>query len=110
MFTLKEQDSVQGKEIRRMDYITKVRKDKRRYFGYKKAQTKYQQRKESTVFDFLFFQKKIQKRKKLNEFQETDIEKYLELKKQKHELADATLSEKKAILLAFFRRNQLGQG
>ena len=93
-----------------MDYIAKIRKNKRRFFGFIKPKTKYQQRKESTVMDFLFFQKKTQKKKKLNEFQKIDIEKYLELKKQKHELADATLSEKKAILLAFFRRNQLGQG
>ena len=93
-----------------MDYIAKIRKNKRRFLGFPRAETKYQKRKENTVMDFLFFQKKVQKRKKLNEFQETDIQKYLGLKKQKHELADATLSEKKAILKAFFRRNQLGRG
>jgi len=90
-----------------MDYITKVRKDKRRFFGFIKPKTKYQQRKESTVMDFLFFQKKIMRKKKLNEFKETDIEKYLELKKDRDRLANATLLEKKAILKAFYKRNYL---
>lgn len=93
-----------------MDYIHKIRKDKRRFFGFISPTTRYQQRKESTTFDFLFFQKKIQKRKKLNEFKLQDIEKYLEWKKQKDKLANATISEKRAIIRAFYRRNQLGQG
>lgn len=93
-----------------MDYISKIRKNKRRFFGFPRAKTKYQQRKESTVMDFLFFQKKVNKINKLNQFKLENIEEFLEWKKEKDRLAEATLSEKKAILLAFFRRNSLFGG
>ena len=86
-----------------MDYIAKVKKDKRRFFGHIQPKNKYQQRKEQTILDFLFFQKKIQGKKKLNEFEIRDIEKYIEIK----EWSKGTIKERVAILKAFYRRNSL---
>jgi len=87
-----------------MDYIAKVKKDKRRFFGFVTPKNKYQQRKVSTVLDFLFFQKKIQGKKKLNEFEIRDIEKYIEAKEN---WSLSTRKERVAILKAFYRRNSL---
>jgi hypothetical protein len=87
-----------------MDYIAKVRRDKRRFLGFVTPKNKYQQRKESTVLDFLFFQKKLQKRKKLNKFKLEDIEKYIEAKKN---WSLSTKKERRAILRAFYKRNSL---
>lgn len=91
-----------------MDYIAKIRKDKRRFLGFKKPQTKYQRRKEHTIMDFLFFQKKQIKRQKLNQFQWQDIWRYLAYIKKTKRLADATIKEKEKILKSFYRRNFLG--
>ena len=91
-----------------MDYIGKIRQNKRRYLGFKSAQTKYQKRKEHTIMDFLFFMKKIKKIKKLNKFKYLHIEEYLNLKKEKDKLSDATLKEKKSIISSFYKRNMLG--
>jgi hypothetical protein len=63
-----------------MDYIAKVRRDKRRFLGVTSPKNKYQQRKEQTVLDFLFFQKKINNKKKLNEFKVKDIDMYIRAK------------------------------
>jgi len=92
-----------------MDYIAKVRKDKRRYLGFKVPKTKYQKRKESTIFDFLFFMKKIKKIKKLNQFKIEYIKEYLQYKKQKDRLSEATIKEKKSIISSFYKRNMLGE-
>ena len=86
-----------------MDYIAKVRRDKRRFLGVTSPKNKYQQRKEQTVLDFLFFQKKINNKKKLNEFEIRDIEKYIEIK----EWSEGTVKERRAILRAFYKRNSL---
>ena len=86
-----------------MDYINKIKKNKRRFLGFVNPENKYQQRKVSTVLDFLFFQKKIQGKKKLNEFEIRDIEKYIEIK----EWSEGTKKERVAILKAFYRRNSL---
>ena len=87
-----------------MDYIAKVRRDKRRFLGVTSPKNKYQQRKEQTVLDFLFFQKKINNKKKLNEFKPDDIEKYIEAKEN---WSLSTRKERVAILKAFYRRNSL---
>ncbi len=90
-----------------MDYISKVRKDKRRYLGFPSPKTKYQKRKESTIFDFLFYMKKQRKIKKLNEFKYFHINDYLKHLKEKNNLAEATIQEKEKILKAFYRRNKI---
>ena len=90
-----------------MDYISKVRKDKRRYLGFTKPQTKYQQRKLSTVEDFLFYMKKNRKIKKLNEFKFYHIEDYLNFLKQNKGLKEGTILEKRKILKSFYKRNKL---
>ncbi len=89
-----------------MDYITRIKKNKRRYFGWIKPITKYQKRKESTILSFLFFQKKVLQRKKLNEFKNEDIGKYLKTK----QIAKSTRMEKEKILKSFYSRNFLGLG
>ena len=86
-----------------MDYIAKVRRDKRRFLGFVTPKNKYQQRKESTVLDFLFFQKKLQKRKKLNEFKVKDIDMYIRAKNW----SLSTKKERVAMLKAFYRRDSL---
>ena len=93
-----------------MDYIAKIRKNKRRYLGFKQPKTKYQQRKESTILDFLFYMKKNRRIDRLNKFREFHILDYLKFLKQEKALADATILEKAKILQSFYRRNQLGQG
>lgn len=90
-----------------MDYISKIRLNKRRFLGFPKAETKYQKRKESTIFDFLFYMKKGRKIKKLNEFKYFHIKDYLEHLKEKNNLAKATIQEKEKILKSFYRRNKL---
>ena len=87
-----------------MDYIHKVKKDKRRFLGISKSKS-YQTKKENTVLDFLFWQKKQNKKKKLNEFELKDIEKYLKTKKY---WSASTKKERKAILNKFYKRNNLG--
>jgi hypothetical protein len=87
-----------------MDYISKIRKNKRRFLGFVKPENKYQKRKEQTIFDFLFFQKKIQGKKKLNKFKLEDIEKYIETKE---DWKEGTKKERRAILQAFYRRNSI---
>lgn len=91
-----------------MDYIGKIRKNKRRFLGFPAPKTKYQKRKEQTVMDFLFFMKKIKKIKKLNQFKHSHIEEYLLHKKTTNKLSDATLKEKKSIISSFYKRNMLG--
>jgi len=91
-----------------MDYIGKIRKNKRRFLGFPSPKTKYQRRKEHTIMDFLFFMKKIKKIKKLNKFKYLHIEEYLNFKKEKDKLSDATLKEKKSIISSFYKRNMLG--
>ena len=86
-----------------MDYINKIKKNKRRFLGFITPKNKYQKRKETTIFDFLFFQKKIQGKKKLNKFKKEDIEKYIETKDWK----EGTKKERRAILQAFYRRNSI---
>jgi len=90
-----------------MDYISKVRKDKRRYLGFIQPKNKYQQRKLSTVEDFLFYMKKIKKIKKLNEFRYFHISDYLKHLKEDKNLKEGTLKEKEKILKAFYRRNKI---
>jgi len=90
-----------------MDYISKVRKDKRRYLGFIQPKNKYQQRKLSTVEDFLFYMKKIRKIKKLNEFRFYHIEDYLNFLKENKGLKEGTILEKRKILKSFYKRNKL---
>ncbi len=90
-----------------MDYISKVRRDKRRYLGFPKAETKYQKRKESTIMDFLFYMKKNRRIKKLNEFKFYHIEDYLNYIKENKGLKEGTILEKRKLLKSFYKRNKL---
>jgi len=90
-----------------MDYISKIRKDKRRFLGFITPKNKYQQRKEKTVMDFLFYMKKNRKIKKLNEFKFYHIRDFLNFLKEKDNLSEATLLEKEKIIKSFYRRNKL---
>ena len=90
-----------------MDYISKIRKNKRRYLGFPRAETKYQKRKESTIMNFLFYMKKQRKIKKLNEFKYFHINDYLKYLKEKNNLANTTIQEKEKILKSFYRHNKI---
>lgn len=90
-----------------MDFITKIKKNKRRFIGSPQANTKYQKRKEYTIFCFLFFQKKVKRIKKLNDFRYFHIKDFLQYEQEKKGLAKATLQEKEKILRAFYKRNHL---
>ncbi|WP_459893702.1 hypothetical protein [Desulfothermus okinawensis] len=90
-----------------MDYIKKVIKDKRRFLGFVEPKTKYQKRKEKTIFTFLFYMKKVKKIKKMNQFRYYHIQDFLIDLQKKENLAESTINEKEKILKAFFNRNKL---
>ena len=90
-----------------MDYISKIRLNKRRFLGFPRAETKYQKRKENTIMDFLFFMKKTKKIKKLNQFKYYHIKDFLKYLKETKGNKQGTIQEKEKILKAFYRRNKI---